>query len=420
MITTLDSSDNSRENAAGRSSQASEQATMCIASNTGSTRSWFGDNITAGDIADVYPCSPLQEGVLLSSTSYAVYWVWRCVPAVGRTVDVHRLKLAWLEAIRHHSIYSTLTRMHPENDTFVQIVLALPEITTVQIGTESSFPEMVLASRDRPNFAAHQPKHAFTICMSAGGNVACRLDICHTLFDAYSLRIILEDVLNVYDGRKVTTSPPFSDVVRYIQKNTQVDASDYWLDFLDGVRPTHLPASLPYSNVGSSDDQDFIEIPPQALSSVTGFCKERGITRSVFIHVAWALMLSYYTGSDDLCFGYMASGRDAPVSDIDRICGPMANLMVSRLNLKTTLESLMSSATAMLKTQRSYQQVSMAKVQHDLGVKGGRLFNTMVNLLRVNPPALDSRKSFTFEKYMLVSPHEVCEALALSAMMVLN
>ena len=57
-----------------------------------------------------------------------------------------------------------------------------------------------------------------------------------------------------------------------------------------------------------------MDIPPQALSSITGVCKKkRGITRHSCIHVNWALVLSYYTESDDLYFGYMASGRDAPV-----------------------------------------------------------------------------------------------------------
>lgn len=122
-------------------------------------------------------------------------------------------------------------------------------------------------------------------------------------------------------------------------------------------------------------------------------------------------MLSYYTESDDLYHGYIASGGDASVGGIDRICGPMAELMIRCLNLKTRLWSLASSNTSMMKTQRGYQQESMAEFQHDLAVKGGRLFNTMVNVLRVKPAALDEPKSFMSEKYGLISPHEVCQAL---------
>lgn len=65
----------------------------------------------------------------------------------------------------------------------------------------------------------------------------------------------------------------------------------------------------------------------------------------------------------------------------------------------------------MMKTQRGYQQESMAKFQHDLAVKGGQLFNTLVNVLRVKRAALDKPKSFKSEKYGFVSPHEVCQAL---------
>ncbi|KAK5988790.1 Nonribosomal peptide synthetase 5 [Cladobotryum mycophilum] len=49
-------------------------------------------------VADLCPCSPLQEGVLLSSSSYAVYWVWQCVPHDGNPISPSRLAAAWKEA----------------------------------------------------------------------------------------------------------------------------------------------------------------------------------------------------------------------------------------------------------------------------------------------------------------------------------
>lgn len=366
-----------------------------------------GTCLVTADVVETYPCSPLQEGVLLSSSSsYAVYWVWRCVTD-GQKVDCNRLESAWRAATSRHAIYSTIIRMHHESSTFMQIVLAQPCSDVLTLTTESECPEQVLAKRDRPTFTATKPKHVFTICRSSKGNVACRFDICHTLYDVYSLNILLGEVLEIYNGRELRMPPRFSSVISHIARLPRSETTGYWESFLKGAQVTRLPV-LPASTASSSDDdQGNIQLPAQAFDGVTEFCQVNGITRSVFMHMCWGLVLSYYTGSNEVSFGYMASGRDAPVEGIDRICGPMANLVISRVNLDNTFAHLAKSTGAMLKEQRKHQQTAMASVLHTIGLSGEPLFNTMVNLLRTTTPQLDAKESFSFEKHALVSPHEV-------------
>lgn len=124
------------------------------------------------------------------------------------------------------------------------------------------------------------------------------------------------------------------------------------------------------------------------------------------MHIAWALVLSYFNGRQDVSFGYMGSGRDAPIDGIDRICGPMANLLISRVDLASPLQSMLRSIAQNLKEHRRHQQTYFAPVFHKLGLGDKPLFNTMINLLRAEKEECQT-DTLVKEKKILISPHEV-------------
>lgn len=369
-------------------------------------------DIRSQDVAEVAPCSPLQEGVLLSPSSYAVYWIWSCLPPAETCVDSVKLENAWRAAALKHPIYATIFASDNINGGFSQVILRSPVIDIQQITTETRYITAAhfLSMRPRPKWTKTSPRHTLTICTNVvTGQVACRFDICHTLYDVYSLRILLNDVVSIYDGRDVKTPAPFTDVVRYIAGRTNAETSGFWSKYLRGAASCLFP-TLPLDETvnATQDEHDAICVPSGPFDSATLFCSKNGITRSVFMHIVWALVLAHFNGREDICFGYMGSGRDAPVTGIDRICGPMANLLISRVNLTTSLQSLLQVMAKNLKEHRNHQQTYFAPVFHELGLGGNPLFNTMVNLLRAEEKLEGQNDSLIFDKEILISPHEVC------------
>ncbi len=53
-----------------------------------------------------------------------------------------------------------------------------------------------------------------------------------------------------------------------------------------------------------------------------------GVSISNFCQGTWAFVLRAFTGSEDVCFGYLASGRDVSVDRIDEIFGPLISMLV--------------------------------------------------------------------------------------------
>jgi non-ribosomal peptide synthase protein (TIGR01720 family) len=74
--------------------------------------------INTDAVIDIYPVSPLQEGMLLSSqkgaSSYATVSVWQCLPVDGSTISPPRLEAAWRTVVNRHTILQTIFTLHPK------------------------------------------------------------------------------------------------------------------------------------------------------------------------------------------------------------------------------------------------------------------------------------------------------------------
>ncbi|WJG37399.1 uncharacterized protein FOBCDRAFT_209815 [Fusarium oxysporum Fo47] len=202
----------------------------------------------------------------------------------------------------------------------------------------------------------------------------------------------------MYCGDVMQNVPQFSDVVRHIKRRPMSETRTFWTPFLHGVEPCQIPVSKLCQNGPELDIHNTISIPFESMTGVTEQCKQVGLTLSTFVHLAWALVLSYVTVMDETFFGYIISGRDVPVEGIGRIFGPMANILINHADLGESLEADAALIARNLKSHRRHQQTSLAEIHHDLGNKDERrqLFNTIVSLLRSN---LLCVKRLYFAKY---------------------
>ncbi|KJZ75845.1 hypothetical protein HIM_04669 [Hirsutella minnesotensis 3608] len=352
--------------------------------------------IKPGSIKDIYSCSPLQEGMLLSSckgsASYLTFSIWRCTPTsenTATTVCPFRLEEAWKRVVSRHTVLSSVFTMHPDGNGFIQLVLDRPPIRVAHVAAESQTPVEKLSELQEPSFAANEPRHLFTICHAATGEVACRLDMSHELTDAHSETLIQSELVTAYDGvRALPPAPPFSNIIRYINSTPKSQTISSWTSLLDGIEPCEFPMSS--ANLAPQAEPDkFITIPCSGNFnlSILDFCKKLEILPSAFLQVAWAMVLSHVTGRGDVCFAYLNSGRDAPVDGVDRMVGPLANLLVSRVDLRAPVRQVVVTTSERSKKHMAIQHASLAEIQHHLGLAGRRLFNTSLSVTAVKETA---------------------------------
>ncbi|KAF7167699.1 hypothetical protein CNMCM6106_003127 [Aspergillus hiratsukae] len=365
-------------------------------------------------VDDVYPCTPTQAGMLLSmekgAASYMNHQVWRCVvPQTKGPVCPERLEAAWKCVVMHHSILRTVfVPLLEEDGMFAQVLIDDASIQVHTIQSESEDPVKPLKELGHPAFAPGQPNTRFTICQGFNGDVACRLDMNHGLNDGDSTSIVTSDLARAYEGVNLPPAPPFKELIQHLRRTPSVLREQYWISQLADVQSCLFPVRN-VRTTSSSNQHGILSLDTTLSSKIHAFCLIRGITRSVFVQVAWALGLYWYTGMGDVCFGYMASGRDAPIDNIERMVGPLANILISRINVEDSLDEALTKTAAASVEHLAYQHVSLAKIQHHLRLGHLPLFNTCVTVRE----AEDSSKTahlLTFQEMASDDPHEFAVA----------
>lgn len=79
--------------------------------------------INTTDIEDIYPCSPLQEGLMALSVGFPGAYVAQRVYELTSTVDLERFRLAWAKTIKNHPILRTrIIQMDNDGPEGLQVV----------------------------------------------------------------------------------------------------------------------------------------------------------------------------------------------------------------------------------------------------------------------------------------------------------
>ncbi|KAH8665645.1 hypothetical protein BGZ61DRAFT_401297, partial [Ilyonectria robusta] len=306
------------------------------------------------DIAAIYPCGPTQKGILISqarsASSYRESFLYAVTSETAKPVDMGRLEAAWKAVVARHDALRTV---------IIEDTMATDKMRKLSAsGTTANTTRKAL-----------DPEHSLLLCRTAD-IVYLYLEISHALIDGFSMPVLLNDIALAYDGLRLGSAgelrpPGFGDYVAHVEGLSADDSFAYWVNYLDGVPSCHFPA------LKESTIRQMQSIPAElgiSSEAIFDFCLEYGLTPASVFRMAWALVLRAYTGMDDVCFGFLASGRDAAVEGIESIIGVVCNMLIVRVNLgndnsKTgikMLEAMQDSWSNSL----NHQFVSLADVLH--------------------------------------------------------
>ncbi|KAL9124877.1 MAG: hypothetical protein Q9217_005842 [Psora testacea] len=279
-------------------------------------------NISEDSIEDIYPCTPLQEGMMAISMKSRGSQVACTVFELPVDVDLPRLRASWVETARANSIMRTrIVQVEPVG--VLQVVLR----DDLVIDTAES-PELYL-SRSSHEYMGPGSRLTYLACAgenSTGPKYIVR-KMHHAVCDGWQDRIILEQVERAYRGERLPKEIPFKAFVRYISDQEHETAARYWQKELAGAPPATFPAKLSatYTPWVTESREYYVSLPINRDASE--------YTLSTSIRLAWALVLGAYLQSDDVVLGVTISGRSAPVGGIEKMTGPAVATVPLRIKL---------------------------------------------------------------------------------------
>ena len=342
------------------------------------------------DVQDIYPCSPIQQGILLSQIkdqgAYQAQQVCELQPLRSTTVDLTRLSSAWEQVVSRHPILRTIfIQSVSAQSPFHQVVLREKQVHVPRIHCETpSDVTSTFAQMGRPEYADNQSANQLAACTTAEGRTYVRLNFNHALMDASSLAIIFRDLVQAYDGTlPEAPAPSYGLHVSYLQQTPASESLAYWIDRLEGAQPCHLlPSTTPTSTTRSLQR---VESEIMDLRQLHAFRNTHGLTMANIVQFAWGLVLSRYTSSSDVLFGYLSNGRDTPIDGVNEIAGPMINMTVSRICIpgdSTPMAKIADKVQEEFMQAMNNQRTPLGDIQHALKVSERGLFNTTLSYTR--------------------------------------
>ncbi|KAL2183691.1 non-ribosomal peptide synthetase [Thermothelomyces heterothallicus CBS 203.75] len=340
--------------------------------------------VCLSDVEDVYPCSPMQRGLLISQMrdpeKYGYKAIFQVEPSNGASINLEQLLDAWQSVIRRHSTLRTIFVDTVGDESLMDQVVLRSATRRTQLLESSTDEEALhkLRTVTSMDYREKKPPHYLTVCRSQTGHVFCRLEISHAISDGSSMPILLNDLMDAYGKSAVSKPvPPYREYIAHIQSQPRSQSVRYWKDYLGGAEPCIFPS---LADGASSERPSLGEhvITFDSMSQLNEYCGSSGITVSMLLQFVWALVLRAYTGADEVIFGYLASGRDIPVANIENAVGAFINMLVCRLHVspETEVAEALDTMRTDLTDALSHQSCSLAEMQHELGLPGAVLFNT--------------------------------------------
>ncbi|KAL8941315.1 MAG: hypothetical protein Q9211_001867 [Gyalolechia sp. 1 TL-2023] len=349
------------------------------------------------ELEDIYGCSSMQQGLLLSQIKNTGQYMYHAIFAVNpvdptSTVSSERLACAWEAVVRKHSSLRTVFIESLSHDGLTdQAVLkkTCPRIEVLHADAANAVE--VLDSKDCMSFDEPQPHHRLTIC-ETGERIFCKLELSHAICDGTSIPIIFQDLGHAYASQSPSLGEAlrYGDYVAYLRRTSRDEDAAYWRRYLDNIEPCHFPALTD----GSKDERQLrsLELELRDVARIQLFCSQRSITLSTALQLVWALVLRTYTGNENVCFGYLSSGRDVPIDGIENAVGLFISMLVCRMDCGK--DALVSDALEQIRDDytesMSHQAFSLGDMQHELQLSGKSLFNTAFTYQR-RPPTKDTK-----------------------------
>ncbi|KAI9371208.1 hypothetical protein BJX61DRAFT_548394 [Aspergillus egyptiacus] len=343
-------------------------------------------------IEDIYPCSRMQQGILLARSLdrslYAVHDTYEVKAREGKP-NISRLKEAWQIVVSRHAMLRTLfVENLTSQDVFCQVVLKNLDSSPIHLSCSND--SEVLSKfngQGPPQYSELRPHHRLTICETPKGKLFFRLDLSHAAMDGVSISVILRDLQLAYDSKLDHRRPLFKSFMRYLREVPQDSSMDYWRMYLADFKP----CLFPMLNDGKTLSQKLLRTKRLNFGSfgaLQRLCEKRHLTLSTAFNAAWGLTLCLFTGSNDVCFSYMASLRDSPVEDIDSVVGPVINLLACRLRISDddSLKDILQRVQDDCMQQLSYNTLSLIDIQHELKISDTALLNTGVSYQKMHVP----------------------------------
>ncbi len=301
-------------------------------------------------IDDIYRLSPSQQGMLfhgLSTPESGMYFE-QLILAAETMPDPDRFRRVWQLLIDGNPVLRTSFVWEDVREP-VQVVHGaallemevhdLPELPEAE--QAAWVDRWAEADRRRGFDLGKPPLLRWSLLRAPGGRGWVVFSYHHILLDGWSAVSLIGEAAELFaaldrgEPARPLARRPFRDYVAWLRRQDLAAAEVYWRERLAGVSaPTRLafdrdPAAPPGAH-GRLD----VRLGAAATAALERLARSRHLTLNTLLQGAWALILSRYSGADDVVFGVTVSGRPPELKGVESMLGCFVNTLPARVAVR--------------------------------------------------------------------------------------
>src|SRR5215213_968322 len=336
-------------------------------------------------IEDIYELSPMQQGMLIHSqyTSDSVMYFVQWTGEIRGNLSSVVFARAWQDVLDRHPILRT--SFHSEDISKpLQVVhksATLPLDLQDWRGLSETEQQQKLqtyleADRQTRFDVSRPPLMRLALIRVADDLYQFIWSHHHLLLDGWSFPIILKEVFDFY--RAIIQSHPlhlerprpYRDYIAWLQQQDLSAAATYWQQYLLGfTAPTSLGPDQIAAVGAPAREEDYARqqtVLSQGLTSeLQQLARRLRLTVNTLVQGAWAILLSRYSGEEEVVFGVSVSGRPAELAGVENMVGLFINTLPVRVRVreKENVEEWLKQLQEEQVEQRQYEYSPLVEVQ---------------------------------------------------------
>jgi amino acid adenylation domain-containing protein len=325
---------------------------------------------TPGNIDDVFPCTPLQESLVLASMRRKhAYWTFQSFRLKHQANSEH-VRESWLHLCDAAPLLRTRI-----------VLIDGQKIHQVRLRTPSRFTVLQDGLKQVEEMAWKETEFDLGAELASCSLVQDQYIVVrthHAVLDGWSLFRTIMSFDQLLSGYESLNHADFRLFVKYCRDVLAEDhCRAWWQNYLSG-----LPAS--YSFVEREDGT----LTDSMFEFEEGLERPNALefTLTTYVRTAFGLLIGAYSNTADVIFGTIASGRAAPIPGIATMCGPTICVTPFRVqwNSQSRLEQVLSYVHESTLAMSDVEQVGVESIQSWL-LQSEKKTCQLPNLLVVQP-----------------------------------
>lgn len=342
----------------------------------------------------------MQQGMLFHSayTAEAGLYVEQLQLTLNGTLYLEAFQRAWQQLIDQHDVLRTCFIW--QRDQLLQVVLKqvmLPWQSDDWQHLSAEAQSLTLQTwlqRDRQAGFEMTKAPLLRCCLIHLGQQRYQFIWTHhhVLLDGWSLPLLLEDLIALYQancqGQRLPNlnRRPYQTYIAWLQQQDPQPLKTFWQQTLKGFQvPTPLPThafSHEKPSLEVAEPQTYThQFSPELTAHLQTWLRQQQLSLATLIYGVWGILLSRYSGEMDVVFGVTVSGRSVPLAGIEDMVGLFINTLPLRVTLSAsgTCEIVFQQVQQALQDLQTHSYLPLVEIQALSEVAAGQnLFHTLV------------------------------------------